>query len=73
MVGSTWKAIALHRREIARLKRSLVKQEKSMARLKKQLSQQRARASDEDESLEGVRFFGPLGSGPASAARIVGR
>ncbi len=57
MVGTTQKAVAQYRRDIAALKRQLVQQERKVERLKKQfLSQGGEQAVLAEESPSGVRF-----------------
>jgi DNA-binding transcriptional regulator YiaG len=55
-MGTTRKAAASHRREIARLKRLLQAQEKKIARLASQARSSGERASGEEEALQGLRF-----------------
>jgi DNA-binding transcriptional regulator YiaG len=80
MVGSTQKAVACYRKEIANLKRQLRQQEKTVAKLTRQISQQRELPEAEEESLEGTRFSARsvraqrrrLGLSAADYGRLVG-
>jgi DNA-binding transcriptional regulator YiaG len=80
MVGSTQKAVAQYRREIAKLKRLLNKQERSVTRLSKRLSERKEAPAGEEEALEGVRFSARsvraqrrrLGLSAADYGRLVG-
>jgi DNA-binding transcriptional regulator YiaG len=54
-VGSTKRAVATYRRDIARLKRLLSQQDREMKRLKEQVQRQGS-PSAEEEPLENVRF-----------------
>ena len=54
-VGSTKRAVATYRRDIARLKRVLSQQDREIKRLKKQVQQQ-GQAPAEEETLEIVPF-----------------
>ncbi len=55
-IGATRKAAALHRREIARLKRLLQAQEKKIARLASQERSSDEKANGKEEALQGLRF-----------------
>jgi DNA-binding transcriptional regulator YiaG len=80
MVGSTQKAVARYRREIAHLKRLLNKQEKNVSRLQQQVCQQQELPAGEEEPLEGVRFSARsvraqrqrLGLSAADYGRLIG-
>jgi DNA-binding transcriptional regulator YiaG len=80
MVGTTQKAVAQYRREIANLKRLLNKQEKCVSQLKEHLSERQELPVDENEPLEGVRFSARsvraqrrrLGLSAAGYGRLVG-
>jgi len=80
VVGTTQKAVAQYRKEIANLKRLLSKQEKSVTQLKRQLSEQQELPAGEEEPLEGVRFSARsvraqrrrLGLSAADYGRLVG-
>jgi len=57
MVGTTQKAVAQYRRDIAELKRQLGRQDKKVETLKKKLVAQGAeRENIEDDDLSGARF-----------------
>lgn len=57
MVGTTQKAVAQYRRDIAELKRQLGRQDKKVETLKKKLVAQGAEQENiEDDDLSGVRF-----------------
>jgi len=80
MVGTTQKAVAQYRREIANLKRLLNKQEKSVSQLKRHLSERQELSVGEEGPLEGVRFSARsvraqrrrLGLSAADYGRLVG-
>jgi len=55
-MGTTRKAAASHRREIARLKRMLQAQEKKIARLASQARSSGERANGKEDALQGLRF-----------------
>jgi DNA-binding transcriptional regulator YiaG len=55
-MGTTRKAAAQHRREIARLKRLLQAQEKKIARLAAQERSSGETADDKEEASQGLRF-----------------
>jgi DNA-binding transcriptional regulator YiaG len=80
MVGSTQKAVAQYRKEIANLKRQLGQQEKNVAQLRKQLSERQVSPATEVESSESLRFSARsvraqrrrLGLSAADYGRLVG-
>jgi DNA-binding transcriptional regulator YiaG len=80
MVGTTQKAVAQFRKEIADLKRQLGEQQKSVAQLRKLLAEREALPAAEEESAESVRFSARsvrsqrrrLGLSAADYGRLVG-
>jgi DNA-binding transcriptional regulator YiaG len=80
MVGTTQKAVAQYRREIANLKRLLNKQEAGVNQLRRQLSERQERPGGEEEPSQGVRFSARsvraqrrrLGLSAADYGRLVG-
>ena len=73
MVGTTQKAVAQYRREIANLKRLLNKQEKSMNQLKRAALGAAGTARRRRKTAGGCSLFGSIRSGTTAAAGIVGR
>ena len=55
-VGTTKKAVAQYRRDIAKLKRQLSQQEREITSLKKQAQQQQGQSQTDEEPREGVRY-----------------
>ncbi len=56
MVGTTKRAVAQYRRDIAMLKRQLNGQEKNVVNLKRQIAECQEQPAAEEDELAGVRF-----------------
>ena len=56
MVGTTKRAVAQYRRDIAMLKRQLNSQEKNVVNFKRQLAERQDQPAAEEDELAGVRF-----------------